>query len=111
MNVVVLNPVFLGAFLGTAFLAAAGGVVSFLPWVVPRSPLLFAAGLLYVVGCFFVTIRFNVPLNNRLARLEPDLPAAAAEWSTYLREWTAWNHVRTAASLASAGFSAAALAT
>ena len=26
---------------------------------------------------------------------------AAAYWPTYVREWTAWNHVRTAASIAS----------
>jgi uncharacterized membrane protein len=44
---------------------------------------------------------FNVPRNNVLARLEPASRDADAVWKRYLVEWTAWNSVRTAASLAS----------
>jgi uncharacterized membrane protein len=110
INVVVLNPLFLGAFMGTAVLAAACSVVAFFPWGTLRSPLLLAAGILYLAGCFLVTIRFNVPMNERLAGLDSGSRQAAEYWSVYTRDWTFWNHVRTIASLASAGCSAASLA-
>jgi len=110
INVVVLNPLFLGVFMGTAVLAAGCMVASFIPWSAPRSPLLLAAGLLYVVGTFFVTIAFNVPRNERLARLNAESSEAAVYWLVYVREWSMWNHLRTAASVASAACSAAALA-
>lgn len=111
INTVVLNPLFLGVFLGTALLAVACVVASFLPWGTPRSALLLASGLLYLGGSFLVTIAFNVPRNERLARLNAESPEAAAYWVTYLREWMHWNHVRTVASVASAACSAGVLAT
>lgn len=110
INVVVLNPWFLGAFMGTAVLAAGCVAVSFLPWTPLRSPLLLAAGLLYIVGTLFVTIAFNAPRNERLARLSNESSEGSAYWPVYVREWSRWNHVRTAASVASAVCSAAALA-
>jgi uncharacterized membrane protein len=110
INVVVLNRLFLGVFMGTAVLAAGCVVASVIPWSAPRSPLLLAAGLLYVVGTFFVTVAFNVPRNERLARLNAESSEAAVYWPVYVREWSMWNHLRTAASVASAACSAAALA-
>ena len=47
-----------------------------------------------------VTMWFNVPRNNKLARLTPTAPEAISVWRDYLITWTAWNHVRTIASLA-----------
>jgi uncharacterized membrane protein len=111
INVVVLNPLFLGVFLGTALLAIVCVVASFFPWSAPRSPLLLAAGLLYLLGSFYVTRAFNVPRNKRLAQLNAESAEAAVYWPVYVHEWSLWNHVRTAASLASAACSAAALAT
>ncbi len=109
INVVVLNPLFLGVFMGTAVLAAGCVIVAFFPWTPLRSPLLLAAGLLYLVGSFLVTIVFNVPRNERLARLGDETSEGSAYWPVYVAEWSRWNHVRTAASLASAACSAAAL--
>lgn len=110
INVVVLNPLFLGVFMGTALLCVACVVASLVPWSAPRSALLLAGGLLYLVGSFYVTRAFNVPRNQRLARLDAGSAEAVAYWPVYVREWTYWNHVRTAASLASAACTAAALA-
>lgn len=110
INVVVLNPLFLGAFMGTAVLAAGCIAASFFPWNAPRSPLQVAAGLFYLVGTFLVTVAFNVPRNERLARIGIASSEATTYWPVYVREWTQWNHPRTAASLASAACSAAALA-
>jgi uncharacterized membrane protein len=41
-----------------------------------------------------------VPLNNALAQVTPADPDAARVWNDYLRRWTTWNHVRTAAAAA-----------
>jgi len=109
INVVVLNPLFLGVFMGTALLAAGCVIASFFPWSAPRSPLLLAGGLLYLAGSFFVTMAFNVPRNERLARLDAESSEAAVYWPIYVREWSNWNHLRAAASVASAACSAAAL--
>lgn len=79
------NPVFLLLFVGTLVLCAVevfqGRAVG---------------GLLYVVGCFLVTVVVNVPMNNRLEQADD------AYWPAYLRRWTLWNHLRTVACTASA---------
>jgi uncharacterized membrane protein len=80
------------------------------PWGEPKSFLLIAAGVFYVVGSFGVTVALNVPRNERLARMGAESSEAARYWPVYVREWLFWNHVRTAASVAAAGCAAAALA-
>lgn len=102
INVVVLNPLFLGTFLGTAVLSTVCIVASFVSWKALGSPLLLSGGLLYLVGSFAVTAACNVPRNDALARLDPRSAEAPAAWGLYVREWTRWNHVRTVASLAAA---------
>ena len=98
INIVVINPWFMGAFMGTLLLSIACVVVA----VMAGSAALLAGGLLYALGTFGVTMAFNVPRNNRLARLDAASSDAAAYWPTYVREWTRWNHVRTGAALAAA---------
>lgn len=110
INVVVLNPGFLGVFVGTAVLSGICVVAGFFPWGERRSLLLLIAGIAYLLGSFGVTAGFNVPRNERLARLAPESAEAAAYWPRYRREWLWWNHVRTAASLAAAACAAGALA-
>jgi uncharacterized membrane protein len=98
INVVVINPWFMGVFMGTLLLSIACMVAA----LRSASFALLAAGLLYAVGTFGVTMAFNVPRNNRLARLEASSAEAAAYWPAYVREWTRWNHVRTGAALLAA---------
>ena len=62
-----------------------------------------AAGLVYLLGCFGVTVVGNVPLNQKLDRMEMGREAALAFWrDEYLPRWTAWNTVRTCACAISA---------
>ena len=68
-----------------------------------------AAGVIYLVGVFGVTVAFNVPLNDDLAALDPTLPANAPAMTDYIAEWTAWNHVRTLAGIAAFALLAAGL--
>ena len=100
INVVVLNPIFLGVFFGTAILSLVLDIVALMDWSAPGSGYLVAGSLLYFVGTFLVTLIFNVPLNNKLAAVKPDSAEGKAVWTHYLRVWTAWNHVRTVAPLA-----------
>ena len=102
INIVVLNPIFLTAFFGTA--AACLGLIgsAFFRWQRPEATYLLAGSLLYLVGTILVTILFHVPRNNALAAVDPTSTAGANVWANYLSSWTAWNHVRTIAALAAA---------
>lgn len=102
INIVVINPVFLGVFLGTALASVVLVIVAFTAWSEPGAIWLLAGGGLYLVGTFGATMAFNVPRNNALAGLDPAAAEAAPSWARYAREWTAWNHVRAAAAVAAA---------
>lgn len=111
INAVVLNPAFLALFVGTAAVAGLCGAGAVLAWGSARSALLLTAAVLYVIGCFGVTAAFNVPRNERLARLDADSAEATAYWPAYQREWLRWNHVRALAAAASAVAATFAMAT
>ncbi|MEQ8268139.1 MAG: DUF1772 domain-containing protein [Parvibaculum sp.] len=104
INVVVINPTFFAAFFGTAALSLVLGVAAVLDTEVAGAALLIAGALLYLAGCIGVTMVFNVPLNNRLARVKPESAEGAEVWRHYLVAWTRWNTVRTAASALAAVF-------
>jgi uncharacterized membrane protein len=103
INVVVLNPLFLGVFLGTAVGCVALVISSLLGWEKPGAALVLAGGVLYLVGTLLVTIACNVPRNDALAALDPVGAESAQFWTNYIRVWTAWNHVRTIAAIAASG--------
>lgn len=100
INVVILNPMFLSAFMGTAFLCIVLVMVSIERWEQPGSVWVLSGCLLYIIGSIGVTMAFNVPLNNALAAVKPE--NAEGVWANYLSTWTFWNHVRTVASLGAA---------
>ena len=102
INVVVINPMFLGAFLGTAVACAALVVTGIVRWDEPAGWWLMAGGATYLLGTFAVTMFSNVPLNEALAKVTADDPELPRKWNDYVRRWSRWNHVRTIAALASA---------
>lgn len=99
INIAVINPLFMGALFGTAATCALLIAWSMRMWAKPGAAYLFAGGLLYLAGGILVTILFNVPLNEALAKADPASRNGAALWSGYVNSWTAWNHVRTVACL------------
>ncbi|GAA3958326.1 DUF1772 domain-containing protein [Streptomyces marokkonensis] len=101
VNTAAVRPAFMLVFLGTSLLAAVIAVVTFVRWPEGAAVELLLGSALFLCGSFGVTAAANVPRNSALLRLEPGSAEAAARWSSYVREWTAWNHVRTAASAAS----------
>ncbi|MBK7403140.1 MAG: DUF1772 domain-containing protein [Phycisphaerales bacterium] len=99
INLVVLNPVFLGFFMGTAGLSLGGIVLAVLRWPAPAGMWLGIGGVLYLLGTFGVTAIRNVPLNEQLALANPETAEGAELWQRYQRQWTRWNHVRTVAAI------------
>lgn len=105
INVVILNPRFLGVFMGTALMCIALAIASVVRWEQPGAAWLLAGALLYLIGSIGITMIFNVPMNNALAAADPASSDGQKIWADYLTNWTLWNHVRTIASLgASASF-------
>jgi uncharacterized membrane protein len=102
INITVINPLFMTAFLGTAVACLFLAISSLLKWNQPGAAYLLIGSLLYLVGTLGVTIVFNVPLNDTLANVKPESTDGANLWASYLTNWTLWNHVRTAAALAAA---------
>jgi uncharacterized membrane protein len=67
------------------------------------------AGTISIISAVAITGGFNVPRNNRLASFDAATPEAARYWSTYLTEWIAANHLRTALCVLAAASYAVAL--
>lgn len=102
INITVINPLFMTAFLGTAGVCIVLAVSSLLRWHQPSAASLLIGSLLYLIGTVLVTIVFNVPLNEALAKVEPSSTDGANLWTSYLTNWTLWNHMRTVAALVAA---------
>lgn len=102
INVVVLNPSFLGAFMGTAVISVVAAAFAIKEWASPTAPFVLAGALLYLAGTFLVTGLGNVPLNNKLAAVSATDPEAVPVWADYLGRWTTLNTLRTVAAVGAA---------
>ena len=96
INVVVINPWFLGPFFGAMVVGAAAAALG-------GGSVVLAATVVYAVGTVGVTIAGNVPLNNALAARDAQDPSTHEYWRTYVRRWLWFNHARTLAAMVSAG--------
>jgi len=99
INRTALQKPFLLTFVATGLVCFVLAVLSVASWADVRARYRFAACLCFLVGTFLVTRAANVPRNEAIAALDPNSAQAAAQWASYLSEWTAWNHVRTVAAL------------
>ncbi|NJK75959.1 MAG: DUF1772 domain-containing protein [Oscillatoriales cyanobacterium RU_3_3] len=102
INIAAINPLFMTAIFGTAAICIFLVCSSLLKWNQPGSAYLLLGSLCYLIGAVLVTFAFNVPLNDALAKVDPESINGANLWAKYLNDWTFWNHVRTIASLAAA---------
>jgi uncharacterized membrane protein len=105
INAIILNPVFLGVFMGTDIVSAVLILLGIIRIGQPGSLWFISGALLYIIGSLLLTMVFNVPMNNALAAADAASPDGQEIWKNYLVNWTFWNHIRTIASLlASASF-------
>ncbi len=101
INTAAPTPWFMTALFGTAAASVALGVSALFRPDEPASRYHLVGSTLYVVG-LLVTILYHVPRNVALATVDPNAPDAGGYWLRYIAGWTAWNHVRTALSVAAA---------
>lgn len=103
INREVFRWVFMALFLGMAAVSVVVAGYGAFGLTGPAGTLIMAAGLVYLIGCFGVTVFFNVPMNEALAGMETASGTTRDYWmQTYVPRWTFWNSVRTFASTASA---------
>lgn len=110
INRTAISPLFVVALFGTAIACAGLGVWAILAWGESGTDWTLAAAALYLAGSIAVTVGANVPRHDALASVASHDVAAASAWDSYVRSWTAWNHVRTVAALAAAALLIVALA-
>lgn len=111
INRLIINPPFLAVFMGTPAVCAA------LLWLCGRegfgahvdTKCTAAGALALLLGEFALTAIVHVPKNNALAAYALGSASDASTWQKYSASWTAWNHVRMAASVGAAALFSAAL--
>lgn len=89
INIKIQNSLFFATLFGPLFIILATFLL--------RQPITWydiASFIVYFVGVFLVTVVYNVPLNNRLAKSKEQ-----TTWRNYIERWTFWNHVRTIAAV------------
>jgi len=104
INETIINPVFMLLFLGTPILCLFITFNSIQNLNQPGRLYLLIGATAYLLGPFGITMLFNVPLNNLLART--DVSDANNIWPMYQKKWQAWNHIRTYIGVASIIFMA-----
>lgn len=92
------QPIFMLVWVGSIATVVAAMVIGFTQLSGKNLYLLLIAALSYLFGVQLPTIRFNIPLNNKLQTLnldemsEPELAAARSEFEP---NWNRWNRFRT----------------
>ena len=102
INQTVFRSVFLVMMLGLAPLTMGLAAYAYYHLDGARQAWIIAGAIVYATSVFGVTMLGNVPMNNRLAKLDAALEETTPYWRTYGVQWTRWNHVRTLGSLATA---------
>ena len=98
INREVFRWVFMTLFLGMAAVSVLVAAYGAFGLSGPAGTLIMLAGLVYLIGCFAVTVFFNVPMNEALAGMDMVSDSTRDYWlQTYVPRWTFWNSVRTIA--------------
>ena len=101
INEAIQNPLFFMSFMGAALLLPLATYLNYHQPIELRFLFLLAASIIYIIGCFGITIAYNVPLNNILANFSPDLSSSEQITSMRLsfeKPWNYWHTIRTFAS-------------
>ena len=101
INAAAPRSAFVALLMGTAAACMVLAVVAVVGLDEPGAVHRLAGSALYLAA-IGMTGGYHVPRNNALAALDPNAAGAMADWTRYLAEWTTWNHMRTALSLAAA---------
>jgi uncharacterized membrane protein len=98
INREVFRWIFMSLFLGLALVSILVFGCSMVHLSGPGASLIAPADVIYFIGCFGVTIAFNVPTNQALAGMDLSDDVTRDYWHrVYVPRWTLWNTVRTMA--------------
>jgi uncharacterized membrane protein len=92
------QPLFLLVWLGSTLVLIAAAVLGHWSLGPSDRPLMVVATLIYLLGVQLPTMTINIPLNNRLQRLDPgatDATARSRARADFEPRWNRWNAVRT----------------
>ena len=92
------QPLMVAVWMGSILAAVAAAVMGFGQLDGAQRLLLVAAPIVYILGVQLSTFTINVPLNNRLQRLNVDVMDAVALKAARMNfepSWNRWNLVRT----------------
>ena len=95
------SPLLVTALFGTAAVCVGLAISALTRLSEPVARYQLIGSVLYLAG-IVLTVAYHIPRNDALDLVDPNGADAAADWAAYLRNWTAWNHVRTLTSLAGA---------
>lgn len=102
INRTVIRTQFVAGILLIPFLSVALAIYGSLHFEGTSRIALIFAPIVYVPSVFLMTLIGNVPMNDRLERLDAGSAEAEAYWRPYGHYWTRLNHVRTMGSLITA---------
>jgi uncharacterized membrane protein len=103
INRTVLRTEFVAALLSIAVFSVAFAIYALFVFTGPGRLSIVVAALIYIPSVFLMTILGNVPMNNRLEKLDHRSDKAAVYWVIYGKQWTRLNHIRTLGSIVTAG--------
>ncbi len=104
INIVIVRPTFLFVFFGTGVFSLLALMLGWQELNVQACTFGSLGFAVYLLGCLGVTLAFNVPLNNRLAMVDPSSHEGEKMWQLYLVSWVRWNHVRSLSTIVSTLF-------
>ncbi|MEM6577646.1 MAG: anthrone oxygenase family protein [Pseudomonadota bacterium] len=103
INREVFHWIFMALFLGMAALSLVVAGFGAFALTGLGGKLIMLSGLVYLTGCFGVTVFCNIPMNEALAGMTAASESTRDYWlQTYVPRWTFWNSVRTTACAISA---------
>jgi len=102
INLVIVNPPFMLVFMGTPIVSGWLLFTCFKEGLGASldNKCTAAGALVLLLGEFLLTAVVHVPKNDGLAAYTVGSAADASIWAAYYTTWTAWNHVRMLASMA-----------
>jgi len=98
INVEVWKSIIIVLLWGFVAITAGLGIYAYFNLSSPALPYILTGSGSYIIGVLGVSYLFNIPMNDRLAALDFNTPAAATYWrEIYLPRWTFWNYLRAVA--------------
>ena len=91
INIVILNPIFFLVFMGPLITMP---LLTYMSWNDSNTfILILISAILYLLGVLFITSIKNVPLNNKLEKL--NLTEFKGVFIWYRKPWNFWHNIRT----------------